>query len=166
MVYRGRSGAGPEKKGEDVFPLGFVVVSLFASPTTKIWAGPVSCQQCRAQNTFRETYTSNLEKGYSPTDVLLNGWSPADRCARCTLSQVYVVISAWRCFALIIRNPSDNQTLRVLAHLVDPLLGGRGTPAGSPWALRAQAGGRARPPGGSKLSPPGDGRHLTDFVAN
>ena len=66
-----------------------------------------------------------------------------------------VVISAWRCFALIIRNPGDNHTLRVLAHLVGPPVGVLGTPAGSPWALRAQAGGRARPPGGVKIIPPG-----------
>ena len=37
---------------------------------------------------------------------------------------------------------------------------------GVPGALRAPAGGARTPGGGQKLSPPGDGRHLTDFVAN
>ena len=76
-------------------------------------------------------------------------------CSMYFITVVYVVISAWRCFALIIRNPGDNHALWALAHLVETPKGVSGTPAGSPWALRAQAGGRARPPGGVKIIPPG-----------
>ena len=76
-------------------------------------------------------------------------------CSMYFITVVYVVISAWRCFALIIRNPGDNHVLRTLAHLVGPPTGVLGTPAGSPWDLRSQAGGRARPPGGVKIIPPG-----------
>ena len=74
----------------------------------------------------------------------------------------HVVISAWLCFALIIHNPGDNHALRALVHLVGvvPLWGT------TPWGPPGPSRGRARPRGGSKLSPPGDGRHLTDFVAN
>ena len=52
-------------------------------------------------------------------------------CSMYFITVVYVVISAWRCFALIIRNPGDNHALWALAHLVetpagsqDPLFGG------------------------------------------
>ena len=42
MVYRGRSGADPEKKGEDVFPYVVFHWSLIIAPMKHIWAGPVS----------------------------------------------------------------------------------------------------------------------------
>ena len=100
------------------------------------------------------TYTSILDKGYSPTDAL--GLVPSQQmCSMYFITQCNVVISAWRCFALIIRNPGDNHVLRTLAHLVRTPKGVLGTPAGSPWDLRSQAGGRARPPGGVKIIPPG-----------
>ena len=88
--------------------------------------------------------------------------SSIHRCARCTLSRSSVVISAWRCGALIQRNSGDNHPLRGLVHLEGP----QGT-WGPPGSLRDPGPGpRAEPGGGQKLSPPGDGRHLTDFVAN
>ena len=71
----------------------------------------------------------------------------------------HVVISAWLCFALIIHNPGDNHALRALVHLVTPL-------QGVPGSCGTRSGAARGPGGGSKLSPPGDGRHLTDFVAN
>ena len=55
MVYRGRSGADPEKKGEDVFPMFvvFVIVSVSVL-STKTTFGPGLCPVAyRAQNTFR-----------------------------------------------------------------------------------------------------------------
>ena len=71
----------------------------------------------------------------------------------------HVVISAWLCFALIIHNSGDNHALWALVHLVTPL-------QGVPGSCGTRSGAARGPGGGSKLSPPGDGRHLTDFVAN
>ena len=52
-------------------------------------------------------YGTHLDKAYRPTDVL----SPLPG-ATDVLDVLYhvshVVISAWRCFALIIHNPGDN----------------------------------------------------------
>ena len=54
MVYRGRSGADPEKKGEDVFPcLVFMSWILVVVPDMNTF-GPGLCPVAyRAQNTFR-----------------------------------------------------------------------------------------------------------------
>ena len=63
--------------------------------------------------------------------------------------------------AHIIHNPGDN-------HAYGISTSSRGVPLWGtpPGALRAPAGVARDPGGGQKLSPPGDGRHLTDFVAN
>ena len=64
MVYRGRSGADPEKKGEDVFPIFLVCTVLALLGTDEVWAGPVSVP------IFADWHRTHLDKGYSPTDVL------------------------------------------------------------------------------------------------
>ena len=64
MVYRGRSGADPEKKGEDVFPswVFFCHCLFVAAKKTRLGTAsnppPVSGG------------STHLDKGYSPTDVL------------------------------------------------------------------------------------------------
>ena len=97
----------------------------------------------------------SLMAGPQPTDVL-----------DVLYHKYYVVISAWRCFALIIRNPGDNHVLRTLAHLVETPTGSQGPLRGPPGTSGPRPGAARGPRGGAKLSPPGDGRHLTDFVAN
>ena len=68
--------------------------------------------------------------------------------------------------APIIRNPGDNHAPGGISTSRTPKMGVRTPILGVPGALRAPAGGARTPGGGQKLSPPGDGRHLTDFVAN
>ena len=83
--------------------------------------------------------------GYSPTDVLQAGPQPTD-----VLDVLYhvshVVISAWRCGALIQRNFGDNHGQSPLVHLEGPLRGPLG-PCGPQPGLRAD-------PGGVKNYPP------------
>ena len=55
MVYRGRSGADPEKKGEDVFPWFFGHPEVYAAllgMTKSLGREPVFSETA-AQNTFR-----------------------------------------------------------------------------------------------------------------
>ena len=68
--------------------------------------------------------------------------------------------------APIISNPGDNHAPGGISTFRTPKMGVRTPILGVPGALRAPAGGARTPGGGQKLSPPGDGRHLTDFVAN
>ena len=142
MVYRGRSGAGPEKKGEDVFPSAFVFCSETPRPAPK-HNGPKET----GATVFGPQFPSG--HGHMPWAIapqMCFGWSPAHRCARCTLSRSSVVISAWRCGALIQRNSGDNHGQSPLVHLEGPLRGPLGSSGPQP-GLRAD-------PGGVKNYPP------------
>ena len=160
----------PLAKYEDAFPCSLVVSSSFVLrrplPISQNGANP---GLLRRERTFGPNVTAPLcyravsigswshDRRIRPQ--MCFGWSPAHRCARCTLSRSSVVISAWRCEALIQRNSGDNHAQRALVHLEGPLRGPPG-PSGP------RSGSARRPGGGQKLSPPGDGGHLTDFVAN
>ena len=91
---------------------------------------------------------------------------PGHRCARCTLSLRVTYDKCEAGPAPIIRNPGDNHAPGGISTSRTPKMGVRTPILGVPGALRAPAGGARTPGGGQKLSPPGDGRHLTDFVAN
>ena len=88
MVYRGRSGAGPEKKGEDVFPYFPALSGAWGSTFRKGVYAQIEEYRCPLrldllddnQRSFwlyrfcvdtSETAGSVLGEGYSPTDVLL-----------------------------------------------------------------------------------------------
>ena len=101
MVYRGRSGADPEKKGEDVFPCVLIsTVNFLGVRGNQVW------ERVRVVSEL-SLDTTHLDKGYSPTDVL--SCLPGTTDVLDVLYHVsHVVISAWLCFALIIHNSGDN----------------------------------------------------------
>ena len=121
--------------------------------------GPGACVHAGA-NTFGVSYRYRRIRltdvlGRSPaTDVLDVRYhrSPDDTCEAGP--------------APIISNPGDNHAPGGISTSRTPKMGVRTPILGVPGALRAPAGGARTPGGGQKLSPPGDGRHLTDFVAN
>ena len=164
MVYRGTWGPGggrnPRKKGEDVFPCLLFCLSLFQRPQQKsLGREPVPAQA--------QTHLGVPQGDPRPiglTDVLWLFHSRTDVAKMCLSPGTGD--SAWQATGPIICDRGDTLAQGPNSTFLGPQ-GGPGTPSGGPQGASGPLPGlRADPGGGQKLSPPGDGRHLTDFVAN